>query len=261
MTIEKINFLPRIDLSHHPRYGEFSQLIGKRDFSAYREVFERGWAETSILCGQKVRLEEVAITQEGPPSSLLINLLGVNEHGPRRVRLTREFFDDYERLGEVPFIKQRAFQTSYVLDLQGTVEGRRSGLRGLRKLLARRNQQQEVRTKIDRFLNIYENMKKFGTVVGQAWEIHSNPPPLTPSDLPWAIDYLGYLKLRDGAHRRAAANYLGWESIPTLVFEFDQVNERELELAHPYIRDNFNWFDRLVRGAARMDAEKTAKNI
>ncbi len=42
-------------------------------------------------------------------------------------------------------------------------------------------------------------------------------------DLPWAFDYFGYVKERDGAHRRATLHYLGQPSIPTLVLNFSKV--------------------------------------
>ena len=42
MNLDDIHSSPRIPLERHPRYAEFRQLIGQRDFAAYREVFERG---------------------------------------------------------------------------------------------------------------------------------------------------------------------------------------------------------------------------
>ena len=71
MNLGDIRFDPRISLEQHPRYPEFRRLIGIRDFSAYREVFERGWAETSIMCGENVRLEELPILPEEPPDAPL----------------------------------------------------------------------------------------------------------------------------------------------------------------------------------------------
>jgi hypothetical protein len=121
--------------------------------------------------------------------------------------------------------------------------------------LARRKQTGQVRIKIVRFLNLYENMKQFGTLVGQAWNPQTTLTPLKPADLPWAIDYCGYIKLRDGAHRRAAAHYLNWPGVPTMVFEYDKTSHESLANAHIYIRDNFAWFDQIIRSCAQLDAE------
>ena len=86
MKFEEINFGSRLPLEKHPRYPDFRQLIGLRDFAAYREVFERGWAETSIMCGEYVRLDDLPLDEEKPPSTSLVNLMGTNHHSPQRVR-------------------------------------------------------------------------------------------------------------------------------------------------------------------------------
>jgi len=98
-------------------------------------------------------------------------------------------------------------------------------------------------------------MKRFGKLVGRAHTLQESPAPVEPSDLPWAIDYCGYIKLRDGAHRRAIAHALGWGTVPTLVFEFGQVTQESLGAAHPYIRDNFHWFAEIVTQIATTSAK------
>jgi hypothetical protein len=254
VNLDDIHFSSRIPLERHSRYAEFRQMIGQRDFAAYRDVFERGWAETSIMCGEHVRLEELPLYDEEPPNTPLVNLMGINEHSPKRVRLAKEFFREYERIGRTSFLKGTAYATGYGQDLLTIAAIRTEGLSGFRGVLARRAQRKGVRYRVLSYLNTYENMKRFGKLVGRAHAIQESPAPVGPSDLPWAIDYCGYIKLRDGAHRRAIAHALGWGTVPTLVFEFGQVAQENLGAAHPYIRDNFHWFAELVNQIASTNA-------
>ncbi len=249
MKIEEINLESRLPLEKHSRYPEFRQLIGLRDFTAYREVLERGWAETSIMCGKYVRLDDLPIDEEEPPNTSLVNLMGTNHHSPKRIRLAKEFFQEYDRLGQSRFLKEAAYKTRYVRDQVTIAEFRTVGLRGIRSLLTRQVQRKGIRYRIASYLNTYDNMKRLGQLVHGAHVIQEYPP-IEPGDVPWAIDYLGYVKLRDGAHRRAIAHALDWPTIPTLVFEFSQVTRESLGDAYPYIQDNFNWFADIVRTVA-----------
>lgn len=124
MKLSEIQFAPRLALEQHPRYPEFRRLIGIRDFAAYRELFERGWAETSIMCGEKVRLDDLPLTDQEPPSTPLVNLMGVNDHSPRRVLLAEEFLGEYDRIGRSRFMREITFKTGYVRDLQETMSAR-----------------------------------------------------------------------------------------------------------------------------------------
>jgi hypothetical protein len=250
MNLSEIHFSSRISLEEHARYSGFKSLLGLPDFAAYREVFERGWAEISIMCGEGLNLLDLKISGEPPDSTLLVNLMGANLHAPRRVRFAKEFFDAYESVDKKVFLREFVFRTEYVKDILGFEEDRIADLKGIRLVRARNRIKKNVNYRISSFLNLYENMKKFGTIVGDAHKVHERVPLLSSMDLPWAIDYFGYIKLREGAHRRAIANYLGWETIPTLVFDFGQVTRGVLKEAHPYIRDNFKWFAELVRMAA-----------
>lgn len=247
VKLSDINFGPRLPLEQHPRYQGFRRLMGLRDFAAYREVFERGFAEISILCGEFVRLERLPITTDEPPNSLLVNLMGVNDHAPRRVRLLEEFLDQYECLGRQRFMREAAFNSAYVQDQMKTTQARTGNSGGRPGPIVQWQLGREIKHRVVTFLNVYENMKRFGTLVGTAHVVQETPSPLKPGDLPWAIDYCGYIKLRDGAHRRAAAHYLGWGTIPNLVFEFNRITVGDMVNRHPYLRDNFDWFCALVQ--------------
>ena len=199
------------------------------------------------MCGEFMRLEELPIAEEEPPNTPLVNLMGVSQHSPLRVRLAREFFNECERVGRSRFLKEVAIKTGCGQNLDVIADHMTSGLKGIRFLKG-------IQHRIANYLNTYANMKRFGTLVGRANMPQEDSPPLTPMNVPWAIDYRGYVKLRDGAHWRAAAHYLGWKNMPTLVFEFDRVTKDGLENAHPYIRDNFDWFAELVQTAAALES-------
>jgi len=144
-------------------------------------------------------------------------------------------------------MREDAFNSAYVQEQIKIRQARTGNSGGRRGPIAQWQQGRDIKHRIVTFLNVYENMKRFGTLVGTARVIQETPSPLEPVDLPWAIDYCGYIKLRDGAHRRAAAHYLGWGTIPTLVFDFDRITAGILANRHPYLRDNFDWFCALVR--------------
>ena len=247
MRLADIRFGPRPRLEDHPRYRTFRRYIGRQDFVAYREVFERGWAESSILCGELVRLEDLPIIDDSiNDKSLIAKLMGINEHSAKRVRIASEFFTLYEREGRDRFLRKTALGTEYARDLFDRTENNVGSLRASYLFYARFIQKKTVLNRVKSFLIMYEDMKRARKLVGASHKPNALPE-LSPVDVPWAIDYMGYIKRRDGAHRRAIANYLGWKTIPTLVFEFDRVTEHHLKDAHPYIRNNFEWFAKIVR--------------
>jgi hypothetical protein len=250
VKLDEIEFASRLELESHPRFAAFNRSIGLRDFTAYREVFERGWAELSIMCGENVRLEQLPVSDVEPADDPLVNLMGVNSHSPKRVKFATEFFSEYERLGRKAFLDGGKKRTDYFADLVETAEVRMRGLPRVRRVLEKRKIMREINGRIATFLNVYENMKRFNSLVGGAHVLHDTAPNLKPTDVPWAIDYRGYVKLRDGAHRRAAARGLGWPTIPTLIFEFDRIDSKDFAQAHPYIRDNFRWFVDIVQMVA-----------
>lgn len=78
------------------------------------------------------------------------------------------------------------------------------------------------------YITMLENLRAAG---GLTHNSKSNTPSqvLTPTDIPWAIQYPGHLKYRDGAHRRATLAFLGHENLPHLVF----LAERAISLSSP----------------------------
>jgi hypothetical protein len=72
-------------------------------------------------------------------------------------------------------------------------------------------------------------------------------------DLPWAIDYFGYVKERDGAHRRATLYYLGQQSVPTLVLNFSKIDDKDVTTMteNKILRENFSKFRAMVQGIVK----------
>ena len=82
MNLSEIHFSSRISLEKHAQYPRFRGLLDSPDFAAYREVFERGWAEISIMCCEGLNLVDLKISGEPPDSTLLVNLMGANLLAP-----------------------------------------------------------------------------------------------------------------------------------------------------------------------------------
>lgn len=252
--MQDIHFAPCPAIEDLPRFSEFRRHIGVPDFAAYRELFERAWAEPSILSGRCVEVRELppdyAPAQEHPFNVLM----GVNEHTGAKGKAAAEFFDQYERFGRKRFLSDAAESTSYAHFMRSAIE-RCAGSRipGLARYRVRR----ALFTRIQNFLTLYDNMKAAQQLVG-AGRTPGGSAALQARDLPWAIDYLGYVKLRDGAHRRAIASYLGWKAIPTLVFDFRKATARDLAHAPLWLRESFPILQEIVVGAARAWAPRQA---
>lgn len=242
-----IRFDPCPTAEDLPRFLELRRHIGIPDFAAYRELFERAWAERLLLSGKCVEVRQLPPDYTPAQDHPFHVLMAVNEHTGAKGRTAVEFLDQYERLGRKRFLSKAAESTGYARFMLSSIEcsvGSRipglSRFRVQRALLAR----------MLSFLVLYDNMKLAGQVVG-AGRTPGGSAELQARDLPWAIDYLGYVKLCDGAHRRAIASYLGWKAIPTLVLDFQQVTEEELANAPSWLRQSFPIFHEIVVGAAR----------
>ena len=248
LTLADVDFGPRMPITAHARYRDFAPLIGSERFEDYQEVFERGFVETSLMCGDLVRLDNLHVGQPAPSDSPLERLLGPYPHW-RRIGLVVELLAQYEQLGCSDF-SAHALDSGYagILRAQFKATLRDRGL--MATLRGRWSIDRRIQSRVEQLLALYDNMKKFGGLVGDARVVHDAPVPLQAADVPWAIDYPGYLRLREGSHRRAVAISLGWETLPTLVFEFSRVRREELESFHPYLAERFEWFrERVIHGS------------
>jgi len=73
---------------------------------------------------------------------------------------------------------------------------------------------------------MYKNMKEFGQLVHNPKSSHPSSNNLYYYDIPLAIDYFGYIKPRNGSHRRMVAHALGWKKLLTIVVDFNAINNK-----------------------------------
>ena len=251
LTIKQIHFLSdSVSDKKHKYYDSVSTSLNKLkylgfDFFTYREVFERFVCEKFISIGQTkvIELQSLETMQKKDVNNLILpNLLGINLHSQRRVELLKDFFNHYESNREI-FIKKNLYlNTSYFqLDVIPNVP-----LKVLNpsSWLRKRYFLNIAKTRIQ----MYENfIKSKGLLVGKSKSI--NPTrTLHYYDVPWAINYFKYLKFRDGAHRRAILNLLGYNYVPTLIVHFDKINVELLRQnkVDPIIIDFFELFRGIV---------------
>jgi hypothetical protein len=94
-------------------------------------------------------------------------------------------------------------------------------------------------------------MKKIQGLVPNALNKKINYTVYHPTDFPWSINYFGYIKKRDGSHRRMVMTYLGATTVDEIVVDFDQITLDDLDDSKPYLKDNFEWFFNEVKKASK----------
>jgi hypothetical protein len=90
---------------------------------------------------------------------------------------------------------------------------------------------------------MFERMRAVGGLVPSSKAVDFRPDaPWRYYDFPTAVDYFGYVKKRDGSHRRMIAAYLGLTHLPMLVVDFASLTTADLDDSLPYLREHFEWF-------------------
>ena len=95
---------------------------------------------------------------------------------------------------------------------------------------------------IQGFLDLFDNIKAANGLIPSAKLPGQRNLSWRPYDFPWAINYFGYLKKRDGSHRRAIINYLGFEQVDTIVVDFKEISQEYVNIHAPFLADKFMWF-------------------
>lgn len=93
-------------------------------------------------------------------------------------------------------------------------------------------------------------MKKIRNLVPQALSKSIQYSEWHPDDFPWSINYFGYLKKRDGSHRRMIMKYFGATTIDEIVVDFETINKNDLPSAILYLRNYFDLFYNEVKTAS-----------
>jgi hypothetical protein len=102
-------------------------------------------------------------------------------------------------------------------------------------------------------LQMFENMKVIRDLVPRSLGKKVKYNTFYPDDFPWSINYFGYVKKRDGSHRRMIMKYFGAECIDEIVVDFEKITQVDLEGSIPYLKDNFEWFYNEVLEASKGD--------
>jgi hypothetical protein len=221
-----------------PRYAEVLPFISGNVLrkGAYQRTFERLVAERCIITGERISVESLPVVNDGPETPFA-QFIGVNQHAKLKVCLIADMLQLYDSVGEEQFHASHYRTIAYHDFLM-----HRRPEYGVEKL------QFLATKKIRGIVYMYEHMRRVGGLVGNAKCEHANRK-LCYYDLPWAVDYYGTLKIRDGAHRGAVAAYLGIEKLPTLLYRFADTDGDILSRSNAYLRNNFHWFDEQVRAA------------
>lgn len=265
-TIDNVEFLktPASD-KEHPRNAYLFPLEKKLydfgfDFFAYRELFERYVCESLISTGGALetgkieKLVELKNLPIGPSQShddVFRYVLGENLHGNTRYSQLASLFNVYESTAQPLFYRKKMYlESDYFKPLLRSATKTNGPLTKFHSLPRRKYFEKIAR---DRILML-ENFREAGAALVPFSKSRRPSSDFWFYDIPWAIDYLGYAKLRDGAHRRATLFYLGKRTIPTLVVNFAFIDLKVVKAVtdkHPIV-EGFTKFQRIVGQIAQI---------
>ncbi|MHA2429123.1 MAG: hypothetical protein ACXADB_13970 [Candidatus Hermodarchaeia archaeon] len=100
-------------------------------------------------------------------------------------------------------------------------------------------------------LQMYKNMKVIGDLVPHALDTKVKYSVYYPEDFPWSINYFGYIKKRDGSHRRMIMKYFGAAAVDEIVVDFEKITIHDLTKTISYLKNNFEWFYNEVLNASK----------
>lgn len=218
----------------------------KLDFDEYREIFERCVIEVGIMQGALGSVQPVPLAPAAIDETDFARRMGLNKHSEARVESAIEFFDLYEKHGEKKFLKQKLYkQTQFWLTISKGNETLQS------KIMKIFSPSSEDRRRIMPLLQMYKNMKVIRDLVPRALDKKIKYSIYHPEDFPWSINYFGYIKKRDGSHRRMIMKYFGATTVDEIVVDFEKISVNDLSETIPYLRNNFEWFYNEVLTAKR----------
>ena len=216
------------------------------DFQMYKEIFERCVIEVGIMKGTMGTVRPVQLTQGSEDETKFALKMGVNKHSKARVKSASEFFDLLEKYGEREFLKKKMYrQTKYWLT--STADKGMS----LSKIINIFISDYEDKKRIMPLLQMYKNMHIIRDLVPNAREKRIKYNVYHPEDFPWSINYFGYVKRRDGSHRRMIMKYFGVKTVDEIVVDFEKITQDDLQESIPYVKDNFEWFYNEVLEASK----------
>lgn len=216
------------------------------DFNEYREIFERCVIEVGIMRGTLGSVQPVSLAPASIDKTDFARKMGLNKHSETRVDSAIEFFDLYEKHGEKAFLKQQLYKQT---EFWRTISKENGTLPS--KIMKIFSPGRDDRKRIMPLLQMYKNMKAIRDLVPHALDKKIKYSVYHPEDFPWSINYFGYIKKRDGSHRRMIMKYFGATTVDEIVVDFEKITAEDLSGTIPYLRNNFKWFYNEVLTAKR----------
>ena len=218
----------------------------KLDFEKYREIFERCVIEVGIMRGTLGSVQSVPLAPASIDETDFARKMGLNKHSEARVESANEFFDLYEKHGEQEFLKQKLYKQT---QFWRTISKGNGSLPS--KIMKIFSPSYEDRKRIMPLLQMYKNMKGIRDLVPHVLDKTVKYSVYYPEDFPWSINYFGYVKKRDGSHRRMIMKYFGATTVDEIVVDFEKITLDELEGTIPFLKKNFEWFYNEVLTASK----------
>lgn len=242
----KIEFHKNFDIKKYKSCNLTLKNIDQKKlkFEEYKNVFEDCFMVEGIMKGTLGLIQPVSLEPSPLEKTKFGEVMGIQEkeRDNIRVKMLREVFDLYEKYGRKKFLSGYIYKTEY---WDYPIEPHR-GFKGFLEkhlpIIFKANRHMRKKRKIIKILQMYENMKTIKNLVPNAKNKVIRYSIWHPEDFPWAIDYFGYIKRRDGAHRRAIMAYFGSKTIDTVVVNFKKLTKDDLKDSIPYLKDNFEWF-------------------
>ena len=235
----------KFEKSHQNKFNNLKMnfLINK-NFTSYHEWFERSFVETCIKSGifTKLKLHDVKDFSKIDQDFLI----GNNQNVENRAKFSRQFFSLINLHGEVNFFKNKIYEnTNYYIDLK-TKLALKMPKNYLKKMMYNYKSKQMILKRVKEYFLMYENMKKFNSLMPNMKNKVIRKKIYLPSDLPWAIKYKKFIRHRDGSHRRSLAFYLKWKKLPTLEFQFDLIEKEFLKKHDDILYDYFPIYKKII---------------
>lgn len=250
MLVKQVKFDKNINLKKKIfDYYEHLFLINK-DLKTYIEFFERSFAEICILNGI---FTEIINEEVKNYTHFNFNfILGNNMNVLKRSKFADEFFKSYEK-DEKKFLNFGYMNTEYYIDMKEKLFFKEKNI--FKKFFIKKRLKKRV---ID-YLEIYKSMKLNKGLVHNSKKSNQNLMNLSAYDLPLSIDYNGYIKYRDGAHRRSIAYYLKWQHLSCLHFQFNKIDKTYLKEFNKNLYDYFDQFSDIINRLN--EGQSTKENI
>ena len=216
------------------------------DFDDYREIFERCFIEVGIMRGTIGTVRPIPLKHDPKYETGFAMKMGGARPRDARVDSAIEFFNLYEKYGEREFLKKKMYkQTKFWLTLSKKNEA------WLSRFLNFIIRDYEDKKRIISLLQMYKNMRIIRNLVPEARNKKIQYSVYHPDDFPWSINYFGYLKKRDGSHRRMIMKSFGETTVDEIVVDFDKICVDDILGSIPYLKDNFEWFYNQVLNASQ----------